>query len=312
MADELKTQEAADKYREEAAAAIWNNDDSGGTQPVSAEELLDPKSGDPEDDETIIAGGEIEDDELDEEIEEDDPLAVLTDSVKNLTETIGGIDYRIKQTENRIGSLQNSVRDQATAAKSAAQQVDDSPSEDETKAALVDDKKWEELKEEYPEWSDVMEAIGSRFAVRDAGPSFKAALDKERETLQTDFDKKLNDQQLKTEIRFVAFAHPDWQKIDNSKEFGEWLDKQDDATKQKSASSDGLEIISVLDSYKDSLQSKDDTPEKDPAVIKEKRKRRLARSVEVKKKRKPIKSKSLDDMTEDELRQHYAQNWDDL
>lgn len=311
MADELKTQEAADKYRAEAAGAIWGDNAQVEATPVSAEELVKPE---PDDEEAIIAGGEIEVDEVEEEEVDDEvnPLEDLAQNVKQLTETIGGIDYRIKQTERRVGSLQNEIQNQASAAKTAAAQVDDSPSEEETKAALVDDEKWEKLKEEYPEWSDVMEAIGDRYAVKDAAPPFQEALERERDKLQTDFDKKLSDQQLKNEIRFVAFAHPDWEKIDNSDEFRDWLIKQPEDVKAKSTSSNGLDIINVLDSYKESLKPEDKGDEKNPEEIVEKRKRRLARSVEVKKKNKPIKTKSLDDMTEDELRAHYAKNWDDL
>jgi hypothetical protein len=312
--EELKNDQEENDFREEMAQKLWSSGEGADVETVAAGRddtpELEPKNDKPVADSQTQGAG---DDELnDDQAGEVPALGDLTQALNALRETVGGLDYRMKQTESRVGSIQNSIRDQVAAAKEASERVGDSPSKQEIADASGSKEKWAELKEEYVEWADVMDAIEERFEIR--GES-KTKLEQERDRLNTDFTKALNRQQLETEIKFVSLAHKDWRQIDDSQEFKDWLKNAPEDIQQRSGSSNSEDIIYVLDQYKGSLEptgEKENSGEKDPARIKQERRARLERSQEIKKGTKTPKPKSVEDMTEEELRAHFAANWDDL
>ena len=99
--------------------------------------------------------------------------------------------------------------------------------------------------------------------------------------------------------KLLTIKHPSWQQLVASPEYNEWLNKQPQDVRQKALeSTDALECIEVLDQF---------TAAKSPVKdVVDKRKERLASSVSAPSGGRPVRSKSIDDMTPEEYREHVA------
>ncbi|NCC59141.1 MAG: hypothetical protein EOM17_16240, partial [Synergistales bacterium] len=92
-----------------------------------------------------------------QETVEDDPWAgvppALREQIQSISDRVGAIDnldYRLKQTERRLGSVQNEFY----AAQKAAKEQPDGPTPEQLEKASKSQKKWDEMKEEFPDIAD--------------------------------------------------------------------------------------------------------------------------------------------------------------
>lgn len=275
MADEQFTDE---QYRARSAKTVWG----------AGDELFkeDPEVKVEKEDEISLEGSEEKTDE--------DPFAGIDPAVKSYIDSqtgeLNNLKYRLSQAENRVGSLQNSLQNQKKA----------EPPKVEAKKEPVVNKEWEQLKSEYPEEADKFSAMEKVFAGKSAEEIKLPDVEAVRAELQTDFDKKLTDIQVKTELKFLKFFHPDYEKVAAEPEYTAWLTKQPPEIQSKAFESmDAMDAKEVLDLYKG-------TKKKPVRNTQEKRDERLARSTETPRTGKTIKTKSPDDMTDEEYRRHAA------
>jgi len=288
--DELKTQQEANDYRAEVSRDVWE-DDSIKSVPAPeevAEEVAE---------------------EVIEEVPVDPAVQAMLDKLESRLKGIDEISYRVKQTESRIGSLQNAVHNQMQMAKKAADEVKNAPSKEEIVAATKDDDKWDELKEAYSEWAEIMDGMDERLAAKSAkAPDIEAIKKSIREELDTNFDAKLNKQQKAFEVRLTTFAHKDWPEIVKSPEWEQFINNADYVTQQRSLSDNADDAIYVLDKFKESRNTKKQTPDD----IEQARKNRLRSAQTVRTNNKTEKTnKSEADMTDEEYRAHIAAKvWD--
>lgn len=305
--NEIKTQAEVDQYRSSVAAAEWGGDNSRVSVPVEKENdtELDPLLDKQLDDEVV------EGEEGDEVQDDIDPFAGVDPAVRSIIEgmtkkldSLNTIDYRLKQAENRVGSLQNVIQNTPTPKKPETK-ANTAPNEEQIAAAAKNDKAWSDLKEEYPEWQEVLDVIEQRIAGKPAEPSVDIA--SMRAELETDFSKKLTDLQAGFEIRLVGVKHKDWQQIVNSEEYATWLSSQAPEIQHKANYSERAEdAIDVLDNFVN--RKKSASEQKDAESIQQKRDKRLANSQTVRGSGKAIKTKSVDDMTNEEYREYLSRN----
>lgn len=289
MKNELNEQEAA-AFRAEYAREAWEDDSIKEFQPET--EQPEPEAAQEQEPEQVIP----------------DPIQEMIAGINAKLGALDRIDYRLKQAESRIGSVQQSINTQMQAAKEATKHVTDAPSKEQIAAAAKSDEAWSNLKEEFGEWAEVLDGIEARMNAKAPKlPDVEAI----RQELQTDFDKKLTVAQKKFEVRLVDIAHKDWREKSTTPEFDAWLAVQDQATRQKALSENADDVIDLLDKYDEFRKPPEKEPEPTPEEIAARRKERLARSTTPKTTGRAAHTKTEENMTPEEYRAHLAkQMWD--
>ncbi len=270
MSNELQAEEI-ESYRNQVADAEWGD----GDMPVETAAEPEPQNVEPE---------EV----VEEVVESDDPLAGLDpavrkmfDDMSNKLDGLNNLQYRLKQAESRVGSLQNAIQNQKQAPTAPVK-------------AAEDTKEWDTLKEDFPEWEEVMDGINKRFDKQ--GNTDIAAV---RIELETDFSKKLSDIHPGFEVKLVGQKHPGWKETVGSAEYAQWLNIQDPGLQEKANESNRSEdAIEVLDKFKEFTGTKGSTVQK-------KRNERLSRS-QTYKGSKPTRTKAVEDMTDTEYRAYLS------
>ena len=224
-----------------------------------------------------------------------DPWEGVAPAIKQQFESISGrlssldtIETRLKQTEKRIGSVQNEIFN-------AAKKVEEAPTKEEIESAAKTDKAWSELQEDFPEWAT---AIESKFAANNAEIAKKlpdvTEIKRNLETMQGNtVDRKL------LEKRFVSMQHPRWEQTIETPSYKRWLATQPAEIKRRAAHGETAEeAIDVLNRFKAAAPQL--------ANIANARNKRLEQAVSTttRHKVKPIKSES--NMSEQELREKIA------
>lgn len=290
--ENLEISEEEQALREEVFAEVFD-----GEVPETAAEP-DEESDDTENQEDTQ---DVEDTQEDSN-EDEDPMAGIPaalrdqiEGISNRLNTLGVIEERLKQTERRIGSIQNEFH---AAKQAASEKKADAPTEEEIAAAAKNKADWDELKEDFPEWAA---AIESKLAAT------SAELTKKLPNV-SDLQKGLNDIQAKQgsfvsnsvlEERLLSVIHPGWKDTVKTPEYRDWIGKQSQDIQDRHYKGETADDAAfVLNRFKD-FQSN----EKSPQEIVAARKKRLERAGSKNiggHKTKPQKSES--EMSEDELR----------
>ena len=261
------------EYREQLAAELWEDGERAEfpeneqTEPEAAPEA-DPWEGVP---------------------------AALKQTLEALQSKVSAIDTignEVKQWSGRVGAIQRELQLQRNAAEQAAKAVSEAPTKQQMAEAAQDDEAWSELKDEFPEWADALEKrtgkLEKKFSEQIESLRQQQPQAPDLSALRREYDQKL-----------LTVKHPDWREMVASPEYQEWLNKQPGDVRQKALeSTDALECIEVLDQF---------TAAKSPVRdVVDKRKERLANSVSAPSGGRPVRSKSIDDMTPEEYREHVA------
>jgi hypothetical protein len=223
---------------------------------------------------------------------EADPWAgvpsALREEVEGLRAKVKGldtIDFRLKQTESRLGSVQNELH----AAKEAAKAVANAPSNAQIAEAAASQGEWNELKEQFPEWTKATEGrlAAERAEILKQLPNTQALRDEIKAESNTELEK------VKLEMvgHVVALKHPNWREVNDSAEFKQW-----NAENGNRDSFSPIEVIAILDDFAAYKATR-----KSPKEIAAERKERLELSQTTEGRRLPP-TKSEADMTEAELR----------
>ena len=221
--------------------------------------------------------------------------AALKQTLEALQSKVSAIDTignEVKQWSGRVGAIQRELQLQRNAAEQAAKAVSEAPTKQQMAEAAQDDEAWSELKDEFPEWADALEKrtgkLEKKFSEQIESLRQQQPQAPDLSALRREYDQKL-----------LTIKHPDWRELVASPEYQEWLNKQPGDVRQKALeSTDALECIEVLDRF---------TAEKSPVKdVVDKRKERLANSVSAPSGGRPVRSKSIDDMTPEEYREHVA------
>ena len=195
--------------------------------------------------------------------------------------------------------------EQRKAAEEAAKRVQDAPTKEQMAKAAKSERAWEDLKEEFPGWSEALhdEITGMRKTADalkqdiEALRSMQAGVGQQQDVARM---------QREIDVKLVSVKHPGWQKIVQGEEFGQWLQSQDQAVQQTFLNStDPVECIAVLDAFTGSNAGGN------AHDITASRQRRLESAATVNKGR-STQTKNPDNMTEAEYRAHVAKEiWSD-
>lgn len=221
--------------------------------------------------------------------------AALKQTLEALQSKVSAIDTignEVKQWSGRVGAIQRELQLQRNAAEQAAKTVSEAPTKQQMAEAAQDDEAWSELKDEFPEWADALEKRTGKLEKK-FSEQIESLRQQQPQTLDLSALRREYDQKL------LTIKHPDWRELVASPEYQEWLNKQPGDVRQKALeSTDALECIEVLDQF---------TAAKSPVKdVVDKRRERLANSVSAPSGGRPVRSKSIDDMTPEEYREHVA------
>ena len=261
------------EYREQLAAELWED---GERAEFQEEQQVEPEAA-PEADpwEGVPAA-----------------LKQTLEALQSKVSAIDTIGNEVKQWSGRVGAIQRELQLQRNAAEQAAKTVSEAPTKQQMAEAAQDDEAWSELKDEFPEWADALEKrtgkLEKKFSEQIESLRQQQPQAPDLSALRREYDQKL-----------LTIKHPSWQQLVASPEYNEWLNKQPQDVRQKALeSTDALECIEVLDQF---------TAAKSPVKdVVDKRKERLASSVSAPSGGRPVRSKSIDDMTPEEYREHVA------
>uniref|UniRef100_A0A6M3K3L3 Uncharacterized protein n=1 Tax=viral metagenome TaxID=1070528 RepID=A0A6M3K3L3_9ZZZZ len=190
------------------------------------------------------------------------------------------VENRLKQAERRIGGISNEL-------SKTAKNVEGSPTEKAIAEASKNLAKWEELKKDFPEWAEGVEAKLAATLSDLKGKDVNI-----RSEMDTAFDRKL-------ERRLLSMFHPGYEQTIKSTEYQSWLKEQPKEIQTKAATSwRADDAIQILDDYAKARGSA-----KSPAEIGNDRMKRLRGSVMPQgKKPAAVREKSDDELTVSEMR----------
>lgn len=292
--NDIFTEEEAQAYRDEVIASEWGDDDAGRDYPPDSDHLYDARI---DDDAAAADAAELNPGPGATDDDAADPWAGVNPALKTMFDDMSGkledSEGRLKQAERRIGSLTNDLHN----AQQAVANVDDAPSKAQVAEASQTLEKWEELKADYPEWGEAVEELVN--AHKGAGGISKEQMDAELTNLR---DSMEGQTQSKIEVAVLRFAYPDYQKTIDSKDYQQWLEKQDENLKVKVRSTSANDAIEVLDAYHDFKDPQPKPKKLTAAQIARQRRSRLKSSSETPG-RHGVPTKTEEDMSEDELRQ---------
>ena len=265
------------EYREQLAAELWEDGERAEFQEEQQEEQQAEPEAAPEADpwEGVPAA-----------------LKQTLEALQSKVSAIDTIGNEVKQWSGRVGAIQRELQLQRNAAEQAAKTVSEAPTKQQMAEAAQDDEAWSELKDEFPEWADALEKrtgkLEKKFSEQIESLRQQQPQSPDLNALRREYDQKL-----------LTVKHPSWKQVVTSPEYNEWLNKQpQDVRKKALESTDALECIEVLDQF---------TAAKSPVKdVVDKRKERLASSVSAPSGGRPVRSKSIDDMTPEEYREHVA------
>ena len=228
---------------------------------------------------------------------EADPLAGLPDVVKaklaeidELKQANAQLLHHVKTTEGRVAAMQR----EAEQARRAQQAVGDTaaPTQGQIAAAAKNPEKWEQLKQDFPEWGDAVEEfVNSRLG----GMQQQQALSPEQVAnfVQAKVaETKAEMAKLMEEAR-IEGKYENWKTVINTPEFAQWYAVQNPEIRALADSTSSRDAIRMLDLFHE-------TKKRSAADIKQEREQRLAAAATSKPGNTPP-PKTLDDMSPEEL-----------
>jgi DNA-binding FrmR family transcriptional regulator len=223
------------------------------------------------------------------------PKPTTEELLQQALDRVAKLEGRTRNVEGHIGGLndqQKAIKEQLSAARSAAAEVKDAPTQDQLKAAVSNPEEWEKLKEDFPEWSRATEGfLNAKLSGIKAGADEATvqrlvgeAVEKTKgELTQTIVDSALN------------AVFPGWKADINTPEFADWMKAQDQETQALAASDDIGDAARMLSLYRESKKA-------NPAQqILDQRKQKLQASVAAPRgSAKVVQAKTWEQMTPDE------------
>lgn len=230
--------------------------------------------------------------------EDEDPLASLPEAVREklalidkLAEDNAQLLHHVKTAEGRVAAMQREFEQARRASAQVAPQ--DAPSQTQISSAAKNPEKWEQLKQDFPEWAGAMEeyvaAKLSNLPQSDQGISPEQVTSfVERQMSQL----KLDTARAIEEAR-IEGKYEDWRDIVNTTDFAQWFAVQAADVRALADSPVAKDAIKMLDMFHKAK-------ERPVSEIKQERGARLAAAATTKPGVTPP-PKTMDDMTPEEL-----------
>jgi cytochrome c553 len=232
-----------------------------------------------------------------------DPLAGLPEEVKialgkitQLEQANAQLLHHVKTAEGRVAAIQREFQQ----GRQVATSVDTAPSQGQMAAAAKNPEKWEQLKQDFPEWAGAMEEyVGSKLNGMQSGVQATQVM----EYVQQQLAVERENMKTALEEARVEGRYENWRDTVNTPEFAQWFAIQSNEVKALADSSAARDAIKMLDMFH-KLNAKS-APE-----IKQERGARLAAAATTRPGQTPP-PKTLDDMSPEELWNYEAKKRED-
>ena len=222
-----------------------------------------------------------------------DPLAGLPEEVKIALSKITQLEqanaqllHHVKTTEGRVAAMQR----EAQQGRQAAASVDAAPSQGQMAAAAKNPEKWEQLKQDFPEWAGAMEEyVGAKLSGMQPGVQATDIVDYVQRQLATERES------MKTAIEEarVEGKYENWRETVATSDFAAWFALQPAEIKNLADSPAAKDALRMLDLFH--------TAKAKPASeIRQERGARLAAAATTRPGQTPP-PKTMDDMSPEEL-----------
>lgn len=243
----------------------------------------------------------LEDEPIAEEaapdVEPEDPLAGLPDVVRaklaqidELATANAQLLHHVKTAEGRVAAMQREFQQARVAQQQVAPQ--EAPSQGQIVNAAKNPEKWEQLKEDFPEWAGAMEEyvaskLGSVQPQQGLDPQQVAAF------VQQQVDQTKAEMRQAIEEARVDGKYENWKDTVNTLEFTQWFTVQSPEIRSLANSDSARDAIRMLDMFHE-------TKKRSASDIKQERGQRLAAAATTRPGQTPP-PKTLDDMSPEEL-----------
>ena len=231
------------------------------------------------------------------DVEPEDPLAGLSDVVRaklaqidELATANAQLLHHVKTAEGRVAAMQREFQQARVAQQQVAPQ--EAPSQGQIVNAAKNPEKWEQLKEDFPEWAGAMEEyvaskLGSVQSQQGLDPQQVAAF------VQQQVDQTKAEMRQAIEEARVDGKYENWKDTVNTLEFTQWFTVQSPETRALANSDSARDAIRMLDLFHD-------TKKRSASDIRQERGQRLAAAATTRPGQTPP-PKTLDDMSPEEL-----------
>lgn len=229
--------------------------------------------------------------------EPEDPLAGLSDVVRaklaqidELATANAQLLHHVKTAEGRVAAMQREFQQARVAQQQVAPQ--EAPSQGQIVNAAKNPEKWEQLKEDFPEWAGAMEEyvaskLGSVQPQQGLDPQQVAAF------VQQQVDQTKVEMRQAIEEARVDGKYENWKDTVNTLEFTQWFTVQPPDVRALANSDSARDAIRMLDMFHE-------TKKRSASDIRQERGQRLAAAATTRPGQTPP-PKSLDDMSPAEL-----------
>ena len=232
--NQLSSEEAQNLWDEEASKLVADGDTSAPEPLAAAPET--PQEPEPEQ-------AQIEPEQP------EDPLAGLSPAVRaklaqidELAQANAQLLHHVKTTEGRVAAMQR----EAQQARQAAMQ--EAPTQTAITSAAKNPEKWEQLKQDFPEWAGAMEEyVASKLGM----PSQQQSLSPEavaQFVQQEVANTKAEMGRLMEEAR-IEGKYENWRETINTTEFAQWFTVQNPQTRALADSPAAKDAIKMLDLF---------------------------------------------------------------
>ena len=275
-----------EQLSQDEAQQVWNEEAAkldAGDQPAIETQSIAPET--PQD-------TEVQPEAKPEQVV--DPLAGLPDEVKQALAKIPQLEqanaqllHHVKTAEGRVAAMQREFQQ----SRQAATAVNDAPTQGQMSAAAKNPEKWEQLKQDFPEWASAMEEyVGAQLR---GMPSNGVQATQVVDYVQAQLAQQQEQIRYAIEEAKVEGKYEDWRTTINTPEFAQWLAIQPNDVRALADSQSGRDAIRMLDMFH--------TVKARPAAeIRQERGARLAAAATTRPGQTPP-PKTLDDMSPEEL-----------
>jgi len=211
----------------------------------------------------------------------------LLAKIDDLQKANEDLKNHVRAAEGRVAAWQREREEQKRLSQVAA------PTQNELAKATANPEKWDQLKQDFPEWAEAMEEyVGSKVGQTSQGVSeeqLNRLIEDRTDRIRTEAMEAIEYAKLETK-------HSDWRETINSDEFVKWIGTQPVNVYNLIDSPKAADAVKVIDLFK-AVKTPTTTT---VAEIKNQRKATLSNAV-VTKPGESSKSKTLDAMTPEEL-----------
>lgn len=232
------------------------------------------------------------------EVEPEDPLASLPEAVRaklaqidQLAEANAQLLHHVKTAEGRVAAMQREFQQARVAQQQVAPQ--EAPSQGQIVNAAKNPEKWEQLKQDFPEWAGAMEEyVASQLgSVRPQNGMLTP--EQVAGYVQQQVEQTKSEMRQALEEARIDGKYENWKELVNSLEFTQWYTVQSPEIRALADSTSARDAIRMLDMFHE-------TKKRSASDIRQERSQRLSAAATTRPGQTPP-PKTLDDMSPEEL-----------